>query len=186
MKLRRVEALDQRVGKLANAIGNVLVDGFHYLALFPIGSAVAWSAVVAFVGDQMGIQDEADQIGQQLRERADELQRRDVRQMPPDAARAAADQHDHDGGEREDQRAEGRCADQRPRVQQAAGRIEQMIHRPLSVRLTLSDSLPKQRRTAFASSLGEIQKTVPSCPADFRRTCSPTFARSCAVNGRSR
>jgi phosphate starvation-inducible membrane PsiE len=50
MKLRRVEALDQRVGRLANAIGNVLVDGFHYVALFAIGSAVAWSAVVAFIG----------------------------------------------------------------------------------------------------------------------------------------
>ena len=50
MELQRVEALDQRVGKFANAIGNVLVDGFHYVALFAIGGAVAWSAVVAFVG----------------------------------------------------------------------------------------------------------------------------------------
>ena len=30
--------------------GGVLVDGFHYLALFAIGGATVWSAVVAFVG----------------------------------------------------------------------------------------------------------------------------------------
>lgn len=30
--------------------GGLLVDGFHYLALFAIGGATVWSAVVAFVG----------------------------------------------------------------------------------------------------------------------------------------
>ena len=30
--------------------GGLLVDGFHYLALFAIGGAIVWSAVVAFVG----------------------------------------------------------------------------------------------------------------------------------------
>ena len=31
-------------------LGGVLVDGFHYLALFAIGGAIVWSAGVAFVG----------------------------------------------------------------------------------------------------------------------------------------
>ena len=30
--------------------GGLLVDGFHYLALFAIGGAIVWSALVAFVG----------------------------------------------------------------------------------------------------------------------------------------
>ena len=31
-------------------LGGLLVDGFHYLALFAIGGAVVWSAVIAFAG----------------------------------------------------------------------------------------------------------------------------------------
>src|SRR5688500_5015040 len=30
--------------------GGVLVDGFHYLALFAIGGAIVWSAAYAFLG----------------------------------------------------------------------------------------------------------------------------------------
>jgi phosphate starvation-inducible membrane PsiE len=30
--------------------GGLLVDGFHYLALFAIGGAIVWSALLAFVG----------------------------------------------------------------------------------------------------------------------------------------
>ena len=30
--------------------GELLVDGFHYLALFGIGGAIVWSAVFAFIG----------------------------------------------------------------------------------------------------------------------------------------
>lgn len=37
--------LDRRV----HAFGNLLVDGFHYLALFAIGAATVWSAFFAFV-----------------------------------------------------------------------------------------------------------------------------------------
>src|SRR5678810_1138984 len=33
-----------------NRIGGVLVDAFHYLALFAIGGAIVWSAVHAFIG----------------------------------------------------------------------------------------------------------------------------------------
>ena len=31
-------------------LGDRLVEGFHYLALFAIGGAIVWSAVVAFIG----------------------------------------------------------------------------------------------------------------------------------------
>jgi phosphate starvation-inducible membrane PsiE len=33
-----------------NRFGSVLVDAFHYLALFAIGGAIVWSAVYAFIG----------------------------------------------------------------------------------------------------------------------------------------
>lgn len=33
----------------ANAIGNLLVEGFHYLGLFAIGAITAWASVMAFV-----------------------------------------------------------------------------------------------------------------------------------------
>jgi protein PsiE len=33
-----------------NRVGGVLVDAFHYLALFAIGGAIVWSAVYAFFG----------------------------------------------------------------------------------------------------------------------------------------
>jgi phosphate starvation-inducible membrane PsiE len=33
-----------------NRFGGVLVDAFHYLALFAIGGAIVWSAVYAFLG----------------------------------------------------------------------------------------------------------------------------------------
>jgi len=33
----------------AESIGNLLVDGFHYLALFAIGGAIAWSALHTFI-----------------------------------------------------------------------------------------------------------------------------------------
>jgi phosphate starvation-inducible membrane PsiE len=33
-----------------NRVGRLLVDAFHYLALFAIGAAIVWSAVYAFIG----------------------------------------------------------------------------------------------------------------------------------------
>lgn len=50
MKLQRIEAAHQRIDALAHALGTLLVEGFHYLALFTIGGAIVWSAVVAFFG----------------------------------------------------------------------------------------------------------------------------------------
>jgi phosphate starvation-inducible membrane PsiE len=34
---------------IADSVGIVLVDGFHYLALFAIGATTVWSAVAAFL-----------------------------------------------------------------------------------------------------------------------------------------
>lgn len=41
--------LDKRLERLARSIGNLLVDAFHYLALFAIGSAIVWSAGFTFI-----------------------------------------------------------------------------------------------------------------------------------------
>ena len=35
---------------LADAFGSLLVDGFHYIALFAIGAAIVWSASIALAG----------------------------------------------------------------------------------------------------------------------------------------
>ena len=50
MKLEWAETTHQRINAFADAVGKFLVDGFHYLALFAIGAAIVWSAVVAFLG----------------------------------------------------------------------------------------------------------------------------------------
>jgi protein PsiE len=49
MKLKWAETTHERMSTVSHVIGNVLVDGFHYLALFAIGGAIVWSAVVAFL-----------------------------------------------------------------------------------------------------------------------------------------
>ena len=49
MNLQRVETINQRLHTLADVVGKLLAEGFHYLALFAIGGAIAWSAVVAFL-----------------------------------------------------------------------------------------------------------------------------------------
>src|SRR5216110_2617300 len=38
------------MNRLSELMGTLLVDGFHYLALFAIGGAVVWSAVHSFIG----------------------------------------------------------------------------------------------------------------------------------------
>jgi phosphate starvation-inducible membrane PsiE len=50
MKLKWADNLRSHVDDLAHGLGNVLVDAFHHLALFAIGAATVWSAVVAFLG----------------------------------------------------------------------------------------------------------------------------------------
>jgi len=39
----------KRMHDRANSIGNLMVEGFHYLGLFAIGAATAWASVVAFL-----------------------------------------------------------------------------------------------------------------------------------------
>jgi phosphate starvation-inducible membrane PsiE len=49
VKLQRIEPLQRGVGRSAAVIGNALVNGFHYLALFAIGATIVWSAFVAYL-----------------------------------------------------------------------------------------------------------------------------------------
>ncbi len=39
----------KRLRRFANAAGHLLVDGFHYLALFAIGATIVWSAIHTYV-----------------------------------------------------------------------------------------------------------------------------------------
>jgi phosphate starvation-inducible membrane PsiE len=41
--------LHRRMKSTADAVGILLVDGFHYLALFAIGATTVWSAFAAFI-----------------------------------------------------------------------------------------------------------------------------------------
>ena len=50
MATEKTGALHQRLNSLSKAIGELLVDAFHYLALFVIGGAIVWSAGHAFIG----------------------------------------------------------------------------------------------------------------------------------------
>jgi protein PsiE len=45
---RTAENLHRGMKVVADAFGTLLVDGFHYLALFAIGGTTVWSAVAAF------------------------------------------------------------------------------------------------------------------------------------------
>jgi protein PsiE len=48
-KLQKIETIDQKIKTTSDIIGNFLVDGFHYFALFAIGASIVWSAVFAFI-----------------------------------------------------------------------------------------------------------------------------------------
>ena len=50
MATQKTGALHARLNRLTEVIGVLLVDAFHYLALFAIGAAIVWSAVFAFIG----------------------------------------------------------------------------------------------------------------------------------------
>jgi len=47
--MEKLQALHQRMHKASEVVGSLLVDAFHYLALFAIGGAIVWSAVHAFM-----------------------------------------------------------------------------------------------------------------------------------------
>jgi phosphate starvation-inducible membrane PsiE len=50
MATEKAKALHQRLHGFSGVIGGLLVDAFHYLALFTIGAAIVWSAAHAFIG----------------------------------------------------------------------------------------------------------------------------------------
>lgn len=49
MKINWAENLRQNVHQLAESLGNLFVETFHYLALFAIGAVTAWAAVMEFL-----------------------------------------------------------------------------------------------------------------------------------------
>ena len=50
MKINWAERLRQNVHGLAESLGNLFVESFHYLALFAIGAVTAYAAVMEFLG----------------------------------------------------------------------------------------------------------------------------------------
>jgi protein PsiE len=50
MKPRWAGTLQKDIDDLAKGLGNLLVESFHYLALFAIGATIVWAAVAAFIG----------------------------------------------------------------------------------------------------------------------------------------
>ena len=50
MNPSKTSLANEKLHKLSDNLGNLFVDAFHYVALFAIGGAIVWSAVVAFIG----------------------------------------------------------------------------------------------------------------------------------------
>src|SRR5258705_6268567 len=50
MTVQETNALHTRMSRLSSVVGTLLVDGFHYMALFAIVGAIVWSAVHASIG----------------------------------------------------------------------------------------------------------------------------------------
>jgi phosphate starvation-inducible membrane PsiE len=48
VKLPKASTLNEKLHHLSDAVGDLLVDAFHYVALFAIGGAIVWSAALAF------------------------------------------------------------------------------------------------------------------------------------------
>lgn len=48
-KKPKVDILNAKIHQFSESIGRLLVDGFHYLALFAIGGAIVWSALFTFI-----------------------------------------------------------------------------------------------------------------------------------------
>ena len=48
--VKNVNTFAERVRAFGEAVGNLLVDSFHLLALFAIGGTIVWAAVLAFEG----------------------------------------------------------------------------------------------------------------------------------------
>lgn len=48
-KSRKTSILNDKLHQFSDSFGKLLVDLFHYMALFVIGGSIVWSAVVAFI-----------------------------------------------------------------------------------------------------------------------------------------
>ena len=46
---QKIDTLNHKIKSFLDVIGNVMVDGFHYFALFAIGGSIVWSAVFAYI-----------------------------------------------------------------------------------------------------------------------------------------
>ena len=49
MRINKAEKLRRQVHELAESMGNLFVETFHYMALFAIGAVTAWAAVMEFL-----------------------------------------------------------------------------------------------------------------------------------------
>ncbi|WP_339510939.1 phosphate-starvation-inducible protein PsiE [Pseudomonas sp. RL_15y_Pfl2_60] len=47
--MKWVDRSREHMHRGANSVGNLLVEGFHYLGLFAIGAVTAWASVMAFL-----------------------------------------------------------------------------------------------------------------------------------------
>ena len=47
---KHITSVSRRTTEFSESMGRALVDAFHLLALFVIGGAIVWSAVIAFLG----------------------------------------------------------------------------------------------------------------------------------------
>ena len=57
MKIQKTSVINQKLNTGLNVVGNLLVDVFHYVALFVIGGSIVWSAATAFM--EMGVKGHA-------------------------------------------------------------------------------------------------------------------------------
>ena len=49
-KQQKTSMIDDKLRHVTDPLGNLMVDLFHYVALFAIGGTIVWSAVAAFAG----------------------------------------------------------------------------------------------------------------------------------------
>lgn len=49
-RYKKLERMNRHLHEVGEGVGNMLVDGFHMLALFAIGGTIVWAALVAFFG----------------------------------------------------------------------------------------------------------------------------------------
>jgi len=47
-KQQKITMIDEKLRQVTDPLGNLMVDLFHYVALFAIGGTIVWSAVAAF------------------------------------------------------------------------------------------------------------------------------------------